>query len=688
MLEKRKLTAKDFQLFTLVGEPQFSPDGKEILFIKQETCLDDNKNYSTLWIADVNNDHLEPLTHGKKNDRWARWSPDGQRIAFVSDRRGRNEIWLLNRKGGEAFNLQVDVALNSAPVWSPDGEKLVFTGAAFSKAEDWQPYKGAPDGDIERAKAQAKQRLTGDKDAAKSFSDVKVITRLRHKLDGVGDFGDVRSHVYVIDAPPYSSVKPRYTQLTDEDYDHTNPAWSPDSQHVIFTANRREDADYHYAQDIWKIDVATKAKTQMLESTGSVAALSYSPDGQWVTFVGNDGAYEISTSPNLWMIPAQGDLPIHHKQAIKLTKTLDRPVGNVPSRDMGYGTSTLPYSWSPDGSMIHFIFGDQGSSKIAKLDLKTQGIEIIWQDPLRVASGFDVIDDSYVFCIGSPDRADDIYLYQGQVEKQKTQFNKALYKELALGNTHRFTYKGDTQWDIDGWLLTPPDWDGKSALPTTVFIHGGPHGAYTSCMMFQAQLLASNGIAVLYTNPRGSQTYGQEFAYAVVKDWGGHDYHDIMKGVDYVVDQGIADPKRLGVTGWSYGGYMTCWIVTQTQRFKAAMAGACISNLHSFYGTSDIGYYFGEKQGGGKPWEEPIKLLERSAIHYMDNVTTPVLLIHGEGDLRCPIEQTDQFFVALLRQGKEVVMVRYPKEYHTIKQPKRKADHHSRVLAWFDHYLK
>ncbi len=684
-MQKRPFVAADINRFILVGEPQVSPNGQEIVFVRQEACVEDNKSYTTLWLVNTDGSNLRPLTHGKHNDRSPRWSPDGQRIAFITGRSESSKLWILDWRGGEAWELETEVAVNSAPVWAPNGKQIAFTARTFPHGDEWIPYAGAPVDDYRRAKEQAEERLAkkGNKEA--KVSDVKVITRLRHRMDGVGYFGDLRSQIFVVDVPEQPGAKPDCRQLTSGDFDHHNPSWSLDGTELYFTADRSPQADWQLKQDLWKVGIEGGEPERVLQWPGFIASLSCSPDSQWIAFVGHDRSRGGSTSTNLWLIP--NTIGLQPEAARNLTAQLDRPVGHSPSSDVRYTAGNLPFQWQDDKHIV-FHYGNRGAACIGQVNIESDQVKVLWEDPLRTTSAFD-LDSSggLVMQIGGPTRAEDLYIVKGTEEKQLTNFNQAIYEECLIAPCQRLTYTGDQGWEIDGWLLTPPNWDGQTRLPTVLIIHGGPHGAYGSSFMFQAQIQASNGIAVFYTNPRGSQGYGQDFAYAVVGDWGGSDYCDLMLGVDHLVAQGVADGDRLGIMGWSYGGFMTSWAITQTQRFKAAIPGAIVSNRHSFYGSSDIGYYFGEHHFAGTPWSETDRLLDRSAINQAHRVETPVLFLHGENDLRCPIEQTDQFFTALRRQGKPAVMVRYPGETHAIKQPRHKEDRYKRILAWFKHYL-
>lgn len=685
-MEKRPLKAQDLHRFVLPGEPQISPNSQEVAFVRQETSLEQNKNYTTLWMAAPGR-IPRPLTHGQLNDRLPRWSPDGSRLAFVSGRTEQGKLWIIDRQGGEAWQLETDAVATSAPIWSPDGQQIAFVGKDFPHQPEWEPYAGAPDDDYQRAARQAAKTLGGKKSKDLQASDVKVITRIRHKLDGIGYFGDLRSQIFVVNVPLQPGAPVTCRQLTDGDYDHGLPTWSADGRYLYYTACRKVDADYLLQQDIWRIDPLNASINQILEWPGNISDLATSPDGKWLAFAGENKQFGGSTSPNLWLIPA-GELALTARNVKNLTADLDRPIGNPPTSDVRFASNNHTIVWR-GSDKLGFLYGNSGATCVGMVEVYSERLTILWQDPLRTVSAFDLGQNGeLVLQLGGPLQAEELVWLAGGREQALTTFNQSIYDECLLGDCRRFSYSGDQGWPIDGWLLTPPSSEQSQPLPTVLLIHGGPHGVYGSSFMFQAQILASNGIAVVYANPRGSQSYGQAFASAVVGDWGGADYLDLMACVDHLVANGTADPAHLGIMGWSYGGFMTSWTITQTDRFVAALPGAIVGNRHSFYGSSDIGYFFGEHQFAGTPWGEPGKLLKRSAINFADRVRTPVLFMHGESDLRCPIEQTEQFFTALRRQGKTAVMVRYPNEFHAVSQPQHKLDRYARILAWFKHYLK
>jgi len=703
--QARTLRPDDLFQFALPGDPQLSPDGRTVVFVVQTFDREQNTRETRLFTVSADGrGQPRPLTAGPK-DRLPRWSPDGRRLAFVSERSGKPQLYILDREGGEAWVLPTRQKVESAPVWSPDGRYLAFVARAWAKSADWVPYPGAPKGDAARAREQAARRLEGQQQAAKKpVSDVKVITDLRFRFDGVGYFGDLKKQVFVVEVPPAGpgpgeqreEVEAR--QVTSGDFDHDFPTWSPDGTRIACVAFREELTWENLSrQDLWVFDVETGAARQLIDGAGPIFSPVWSPDGRYIAFIGHDLSYGLSTTNALWLAPTDPvAVPLQFGDCICLTRHLDRPVGATISSDLRY----LPFrlispQWA--GERLYFTVADRGAAGLFACRVSDQvaegatpGIAPVVPAAGRSVAGFSVSQSGViVFQAGDAAAPDDLYLRTPTGEERRlTAVNAAWLREVQLGAVEKFSYRGADGWPMEGWLIKPPGFEAGRAYPTVLFIHGGPHGVYGEAFMLQMQLVAAQGMVVVYTNPRGSQTYGQEFAYAVVADWGGKDYEDIMAGVEAVIRRGIADPERLGVTGWSYGGYMTNWVITQTDRFKAAVSGACVSNRHNFYGTSDIGFTFGEHHWRGRPWDEPERLLARSPLMYVENVQTPLLLVHGEADLRCPVEQADQMYIALKRLGKEVVYVRYPDEFHSFRQPLHQLDRYERLVSWFVHYLQ
>lgn len=672
MSTKRPVTPGDLFRFRPVSDPQISADGSRVVYVVQEVSLEENKSRSALWLAPATGGAPRQLTNpAQGSDRAPRFSPDGTRIAFISDRKGKPQLWVIPADGGEATCLETKERPQGEPVWSPDGSRIAFTASVFDKPADWVPYAGAPESDRQRAE-DAAQDPTGE--------PVKVISRLKFRMDGVGYYGDKRSHLFVIPADGAGPAK----QVSSGDFDHTSPSWAEGGTALICAALRREDADYVNRSDLWRFDAQTGEATLLCENAGPVSAVKVSPDGRHLIFAGHAGQHKGSTNSHLLLLTLGGE-----HRAVSLTAKLDRPAAPAGTSDLR-NMAMSAHQWAADSQGVYFLLGDRGESHLfyapadgAKPTRLTSGEE-------RTIVDFSLsADGTAALLIGENTAADEIYVLAGGVERRLTDHNLTAAAELELVQPERFTYLAPDGWPIDGWLMKPVGYEEGKRYPTVLSIHGGPHGAYGTGLMLYFQALTSAGFAVLYTNPRGSQTYGQDFALAVVNDWGGRDYEDIMAGVDAAVAMGVADPERLGVMGWSYGGFMTCWTVTHTERFKAAITGAPVANNYSMIGTTDIPW-FTEWHLGGNPWsrEGEERLLAHSSIRYTDRVTTPTMVVCGEGDLRCPISQAEEFYMALKRIGKApTVQIRYPGEFHGVAKPKHRLDRYERTVAWFRYWL-
>ncbi len=693
-MSRRPLRPEDMFSFKAAGDAQLSPDGQSAVYLIQRHDGEKEKSETDLYLADLTTGESRRLTSSGNNDT-PRFAPDGRRLAFLSSRGEKTQLYILDLAGGEAWQLPTDEAVGSF-LWFPDSERIAYTAKVFSKAEDWVPYPGAPAGDAPRLREIAAKANKKDKkaDGDKKPNEIKVITRFRYRVDGVGYLGDVRRQVFVVPVPaaaPLDELKPQGRQVTTGDYDHDLPAISPDGRYLIVAARRSETADYDQKQDLWLFDTQSAATHLIYDGPGPTSSPCWSPNGALVAFTGHDNSVSVSTTSDLWLLNvdrfiselSQGAAPVPYTKdyAINVTRPLDRPVGCYAGAEMRYAGGTSMF-WQ--GEQLYFLISDHGASGIHLTDASGQ-VTTILADQDRSISSLHGGRGALLYTASRPDQPEELYYNDGQSEKPVARVNDALLAEVELARWEKIVYPSDDGQLVDGWILYPTGYEAGKQYPLALIIHGGPHGAYGPSFMFNAHLFASNGYAVLYTNPRGSQTYGQHFACCIDKNWGDRDYADIMAGVDAVLAKGLADPNRLFVYGWSYGGYMTSWIVTQTKRFKAACAGAPVVDLHSDYGTADI-TWSNEHEYGGRPWQEAEHLLKHSPLSYADHVETPLLLLHGEGDLRCPIIQSEEFYIALKRQGKTVYMVRYPGEYHGPRRHLHRLDRYQRLLAWFDHY--
>ncbi|HKV43898.1 MAG TPA: S9 family peptidase [bacterium] len=651
----RPITIEDLFALKILNDPQMSPDGTRAVCTVTTGDISTNVYQSHLWIAPVDGRVPWQLTTASGKDVHPRWSPDGDQIAFISDRGGEKQVWVIGVEGGEARQVTSGPLAPSELSWSQDGRWL----AVVAKP---QPKPGPDE------------------------SDVRVISRLRYKLDGEG-FWDGRWKEVL--AVPAGGGEAR--QLTREECDHTNPAWSPDGRWVAYVANPDQNADLSNVTDVWVVAAEGGGVPRRLTGgIGPVSLPAWSPDGARIAYVGHDNACRGATNSAVWVVSATGGDPVC------LTREFDRSVGHHVISDVRAHPGAGGLTWAPDGARIYFMYADGANTQIASVAVgdgavrqETQGDhELIGcsldRRAIRAACiESDPLTPGEVVVL-------DVGAAAGPL-RRITDLNGACLRTLALSIPERFEVSSVDGWRIEGWVLRPAGPGQHERAPTIVEIHGGPHGAYGNGFFHEFQLLAASGYGVIYMNPRGSQGYGQTFTAGTRHDWGGKDYEDLMRGVDHALGAyDWIDPDRLGVAGGSYGGFMTNWVVGHTQRFKAAVTMRSISNAYSQWGTSDLAYQKGFWEYPGDPWESPGFYLERSPITYVRQMRTPLLILHSENDLRCPIEQGEQLFIALKKQGTPTLFVRFPGESHDLSrngQPKHRVERLRHILAWFGTHL-
>ena len=640
-----------------VASPSLSADGSRMAFARSHVDAESMETRSQIMLMDMASGESAPFTSGK-NDSGPRFSPDGRHLVFVRpDDGGKPQVWIMPTDGGEARKL-TDVAGGITDVaWSPDSGALAF-------ASDVDPDRAPDDHD------------------PKKDPRVSVVRRIRYRADGLGWRGEAFRHIFVVGR---ESGETR--QLTDGEGNDAAPSWSPDGAHIAFIADRRPDREVSVHTDVYVIpsdaDVsASERRADMeLRSQGlsTVAALRWSPDGDSIAVVGSDDDMATAGWQSWIFVIEPGRAPR------KLTDDSISPAGGyaplVPAPEM---------RWTDDGR-ISFIADARGESAIYQADAVTGDLRKVTGGGLMSQVSFDADAGSAVALTVPPDSAGDLHsvdMTSGAVV-QLTDFNRKYFEERPPAKLEKFTHSRNG-FEIESRVLFPPDFDPASRYPLVLDIHGGPHGVFSDSFSPQQQVLATAGYIILAVNPRGSSTYGTDFMKAVLRDWGGEDYLDIMSAVDLICERDYVDESRLGVTGYSYGGFMSSWIIGHDTRFKAAVVGAPCINLSSMYGTSDIGVSFGEVQWGGKRWDALDAFLERSPLTYAPNVETPVLLMHGESDHRCPIEQSEQYFVTLKRLGKEVEFVRFPGSSHGFVRtghPKLREEYLSRLLGWMNKHI-
>jgi len=648
----RSITIDDYFQIRDVAQPEISPDGQWVAYSVRTRMLKEDKNEQRLWMVSTHGGEAIPMTAEGVSSSHPRWSPDGKYLAFLSARNaGKNQVWLLNRFGGEAVRLTETVQGVNDFEWSPDSSRLVLI------LQDPKPE------DVESAKDKDKEKPAAKPKTPPPF----VIDRLQFKEDIVGYLDRRRNHLYIFDV-----TSKKTTQVTSGDYDDTEPAWSPDGKSLAFTSNRSTpDPDRNYNTDIWVVaaDSADKGAhlTQVTTNPGPDRSPAWSPDGKWIAFVTQtDVKAMIYATHHLAIAPSTGG------EAKVLTLAFDRSVRRP--------------RFSPDGRSIYFIADDDGTQPLCRIAVTGGEITRPIGGRVTVNSYSLGKDDTVAAAIGMTDRPDEIYLSNGSDLTRFTKTNDALISQLRLARVEYVHFKSKDGTPVSGYLYKPLDYTPGKKVPTLLNPHGGPVGQYSASFYHLAELYAANGYAVLLPNPRGSSGYGQKFCEAIFADWGNKDYQDDMAMVDYALAQGIADPDKLGVGGWSYGGMSTDFIIAQTTRFKAAISGAGIALLSSGFGHDLYQKdYFSEL---GYPWENKTVWERVSPFYRVNNITTPTLFMGGDIDWNVPIIGGEQMYQALKSLGRTTELVVYPGEHHGFTTPSHLKDRLERFLAWYAHYVK
>jgi dipeptidyl aminopeptidase/acylaminoacyl peptidase len=647
----RNITIDDYFEIRDIGQPELSPDGQWVAYTVRTKILKDDKNEQRLWMVSTHGGEVLPLTAEGVSSSHPRWSPDGKYLAFLSARNGgKDQVWLLNRLGGEGVRLtEIGQGVNDFE-WSPDGKRLALI------LQDPKPEDVAAKGK-DREQAIAKPKLPPP----------FVIDRLQFKEDTVGYLDRHRTHLYVFDAE-----KKSVTQVTSGDFDDTEPAWSPDGRSLAFTSNRSTpDPDRNFNSDIWVVAADSTDKgahlTQITTNPGADRSPTWSPDGKWIAFVSQTDVKAIDyATHHLAIAPSSGG------EEKVLTLALDRSVRRP--------------RFSADSQSIYFLTDDDGTVNLCRIAVTGGEITRPIGGRLTVASYSLGKDGSVAAQISMSDRPDEIYLRSGSDLTRLTHTNDALITELRLAKVEYVHFKSKDGTSVAGYLYEPADYQAGTRIPTLLRPHGGPVGEYTASFDHLAQLFAANGYAVLLPNPRGSSGYGQKFCEAIFADWGEKDFQDDMAMTDHALAKGIADPDKLGVGGWSYGGISTNFIITQTTRFKAAITGASEVLYAANYGHDHYQKLWEFELG--LPWENRALYEKLSPFNKVTSITTPTLIMGGEIDWNVPVINSEQLYQALKRLGRTTELVVYPGEYHGFTAPSHIKDRLERYIAWYAHYVK
>ncbi|HEV2194317.1 MAG TPA: S9 family peptidase [Candidatus Acidoferrum sp.] len=651
----RAITIDDFFQIRDVSQPEVSPEGQWVAYAVRTRMLKEDKNEQRLWMISTHGGDPLPLTAEGVSSGHVRWSPDGRYVSFLSAREGgKSQVWLLDRRGGEAVR-STDIAQGVDDFeWSPDSTRLVLI------LRDPKPE------DLEAAKN--KEKPAPATPPKPKTPPPFVIDRLQFKRDTVGYLDRRRTPLYVFNVASKTTM-----QITSGDFDDNEPAWSPDGKSLAFSSNRSSDPDANYEAHIWVVAADNTDKgahlTQVSPKPGPDSSPTWSPDGKWIAYVTElDPHLFYYNTRHLAVVPSMGG------QANVLTRAFDRSVHRP--------------RFSSDGKYIYFTAEDDGVQNLCRIP--ASGGEITRPIGGRLVVGSYSLgkDDSIAAQITTIDRPDEVF-FLGKDAKEPvrlTKTNDALFDELRLAQADYVHFKSKDGTTVAGYLYKPLDYTSGKKVPTLLNPHGGPVGQYTASFYHLAQLYAANGYAVLLPNPRGSSGYGQKFCAAIYADWGNKDYQDDVAMVDYAVAQGIADPDKLGVGGWSYGGISTDFIIAQTKRFKAAVSGAGVALVASFYGHDHYQRDYDIELG--HPWDNKEVWDRISPFYRVADITTPTLFMGGDLDANVPILGGEQMYQAMKTLGRTTELVVYPGEYHGFTVPSHIKDRMERYMAWYNHYVK
>jgi dipeptidyl aminopeptidase/acylaminoacyl peptidase len=710
----RAITIEDLYKIKFLSKPRISPDGQRVAFVV--TIIDERKHEyrSSIWVAPTTGGEAKRFTSVTANAYSPCWSPDGSWLAFVSDREGepadkdtqeqkeqgkdKPQIWLIPGDGGEAHQLTFMPHGASNPVWSPDSRRLVFTAAVGPLDEETEDGKPSP--------------------------KVRVIDRLLYRLEGTGFIYDKRQHLFLIDVAGSEPVR-----LTDGDWDDKDPTWSPGGRHIAFTSSRAEDRWRLPCPDVYTLSIEKEPDIHPLgeqratikahpsplyhprpyggellqegwragelrcltDGTRSCYSPSWSPDGKTLAFLAKPKLRSGNHS-ELFIIDA-GAISASPRC---LTGEFEGSCSDWTNSDMTNEQLMPAPVWSPDGKTLYILAVQRGSTRVYTIASEGAGKQPPTLTPGNIHVRDFSIDQSgstLATLIEDPTHVAEIFVcstVSPEELRQLTGFNNVLLDELAMATPEYMPYTGVDGWPMEGWILKPQGFDPRKKYPLIVEIHGGPNTQYGYGFMHEMQVLVAAGYVVLYTNPRGSIGYGRDFALAVRGAWAEKDSLDIMAGVDALLQKGYIDEQRMGVIGGSYGGFMTSWLIGHTDRFKAAVADRSVINRFSFFGTSDIGWDFTDDDMEVPPWEDPERYMRMSPITYVEQIHTPVLIIHSESDLRCSIEQSEQLFAALKYLGREVLFVRFEGQNHGLSRnghPWSRLERLRHIQAWFEKHL-
>jgi dipeptidyl aminopeptidase/acylaminoacyl peptidase len=699
--DRRGITEKDLFKFVWVADPQISPDGSQVAFVR--VSIDEKKDQyeTTLWIARTDGGEPPRRLSGGTRDTSPRWSADGRRLAFVrsvekDDRLQPSQIYVMAMDGGEARPLTEIPRGANNPAWSPDGRTIAFTATARPTE---LATKDTKDQSTTKNTKSTKDEDTKNDDKPRE-SDVRVITEAVYRANGVAGWGfvdrDRPSHIWTVSVPESGADMPQAKQITSGEFAESNIRWSTDGSRIYFVSDRRKES-YYYPNDsdLYAVPAGGGDPLKLISIEGSIGAYTPSADGRRIAFVGTlHGNPERSYSQSdLWVVDVANGTPRN------LTASYDFDINGGLGGDQRAprGGSPAGPVWSRDGRTLFIRAGEQGNANLKRVDVETGRLEQVMKGNQDVmAYTADASGQKLAVVLSTQTVIGDLHVVDGEPAKagphprKLTNFNDELFGQLTLSEPEEIWYTTFDGRKIQGWILKPPGFDRSRKYPLILEIHGGPHAAYGNTFTHEFQWMAAKGYVVLFTNPRGSSNYGQDFGNIIQFKYPGDDYKDLMAGVDEILEKGYIDDKRMGVTGGSGGGLLTNWVVTQTTRFQAAVSQRDISDWSNFWYTADF-TLFTPTWFRKPPFEDPADFAQRSPITHVAKIQTPLMFILGDEDWRTPpAAGGEELFRALKYLKRPTVMVRFPGENHELSRsgkPWHRVERLQHIVGWFDKWL-
>ncbi|WP_438348138.1 S9 family peptidase [Paenibacillus sp. FA6] len=666
-MNKRPIMPDDLYGYQWISDPTISPDGT-IAYVNKSIARQKNDYQTHIRVVSLHDSGDKQLTDGNKDSAPA-WSPDGSQLAFLRIVDGSKQLWTISAEGGEGQRRTGVKRGVGAFVWSPDGRYIAFTSRVSMD--------------------EGQEAMTLDESRKQSSEQPRIFNRTTPKAEGSGWWDGLFSHLFVV-----RLENDQVTQITSGPWNASYPVWASDSKQISFVAKRVEDdrldADLILFSDIYTIDCSGNNLVKHTDSSLTISQFSYSPDGKSWTLIGSDRAYGSGSQNQLYTMQIIGGTPE------LLSPELDMQIGNFALSDMkSFTPSPSPLYDQANVVQGMYVLGTLNGSVHVYRFAADGAYQVVTQGSDRDVYQYTLSADGRYLVIAAieSDRPGELYRIDLETgdEKRLTGRNDEYISSLQINLPESLWFKSSDGLDIQGWIIKPAGLVPGNQVPLILQIHGGPHAMYTGTYSHEMQTLVAEGYAILMINPRGSFGYGQGFAKACRGDFGGGDYRELLEAVDVALSKfNFIDETRLGVAGGSYGGLMTNWIITQTDRFRAAVTQRCISNWLSFYGLSDIGISYTEGIVGANPWEDPELLWSKSPLAHAHNIETPLLILHGEEDFRCPVGQADELYTALKRLGKRTCLIRYPGSNHSLLKsgkPSLRVDSFEQVITWFNQYL-